>query len=46
MPGYFNLPKDSEENFDDYMKTRQFKPLRPGQVSYWQNIRKFFVSGQ
>ena len=26
------------------MKTRQFKPLRPGQVSYWQNYRKFMVS--
>ncbi len=28
------------------MKTRQFKPLRPGQISYWQNTRKFFVSFQ
>ena len=46
MPGYLNLPEDSEETFDDYMKTRQFKPLRPGQVSYWQNTRKFFVSFQ
>ena len=32
--------------FDDYMKTRLFKPLRPGQTSYWQNYRKFFVSFQ
>ena len=28
------------------MKTRQYKPLRPGQTSYWQNYRKFFVSFQ
>ena len=28
------------------MKTRAFKPLRPGQTSYWQNYRKFFVSLQ
>ena len=28
------------------MKTRGFKPLRPGQTSYWQNYRKFFVSLQ
>src|SRR5260370_17453543 len=28
------------------MATRQFKPLRPGQTSYWQNYRKFFVSFQ
>ena len=46
MPGYLTLPKDSEATFDDYMKTRHFKPLRPGQISYWQNYRKFFVSFQ
>src|SRR5271168_4063969 len=46
MPGYLGLPKDSEPTFADYMKTRQFKPLRPGQTSYWQNYRKFFVSFQ
>ena len=26
--------------FEDYMRTRQFKPLRPGQISYWQNYRQ------
>ena len=46
MPGYLTLPKDSEPSFEDYMKTRQYKPLRPGQTSYWQNYRKFFVSFQ
>jgi len=46
MPGYLNLPKDGEASFADYMKTRVFKPLRPGQTSYWQNYRKFFVSLQ
>jgi len=46
MPGYLQLPKDAEPTFEDYMKTRQFKPLRPGQTSYWQNYRKFFVSFQ
>ena len=46
MPGYMTLPRDGNATFDDYMKTRQFKPLRPGQVSYWQNYRKFFVSFQ
>ena len=29
-----------------YMSPRQFKPLRPGQTSYWQNYGKFFVSFQ
>ena len=46
MPGYLTLPSDSETTFEEYMKTRQFKPLRPGQTSYWQNYRKFFVSFQ
>jgi formate dehydrogenase major subunit len=46
MPGYLELATDGEKTFDEYMKTRQFKPLRPGQVSYWQNYRKFFVSFQ
>jgi formate dehydrogenase major subunit len=46
MPGYLTLPADKETTLDDYMSTRQFKPLRPGQISYWQNYRKFFVSFQ
>jgi formate dehydrogenase major subunit len=46
MPGYMNLPADQETTFDEYMSTRQFKPLRPGQISYWQNTKKFFVSFQ
>ena len=46
MPGYLTLPTDKEGTLDDYMKTRQFTPLRPGQISYWQNYRKFFVSFQ
>src|SRR5580658_4751803 len=46
MPGYLTLPRDTESTFEDYMQTRQFKPLRPGQTSYWQNYRKFFVSFQ
>jgi formate dehydrogenase major subunit len=46
IPGYLYLPSEAESTFDDYMKTRQFKPLRPGQTSYWQNYRKFIVSFQ
>jgi formate dehydrogenase major subunit len=46
MPGYMTLAADHEVTFDDYMKTRLFKPLRPGQTSYWQNYKKFFVSFQ
>jgi formate dehydrogenase major subunit len=46
MPGYMTLPKDGEMTFEQYIRPRQYKPLRPGQTSYWQNYRKFFVSFQ
>jgi formate dehydrogenase major subunit len=46
IPGYLTLPSDREPTFEGYMKTREFKPLRPGQTSYWQNYRKFIVSFQ
>jgi formate dehydrogenase major subunit len=46
LPGYMTIPKDEEPDLESYMRTRLFKPLRPGQTSYWQNYRKFFVSLQ
>jgi len=46
LPGYMTLATDREATLDAYMSTRGFKPLRPGQTSYWQNYRKFFVSFQ
>src|SRR5258707_13897842 len=36
IPGYLSLPVDSEATFDEYMKTRLVKPLRPGPTSYLQ----------
>jgi formate dehydrogenase major subunit len=44
IPGYLTLPVDRETTFESYMSTRGFKPLRPGQTSYYQNTKKFFVS--
>jgi len=44
LPGYMNLPTENEPTYDSYMRTRHFRPLRPGQTSYWQNYSKFFVS--
>src|SRR5882757_1351118 len=44
IPGYLTIPTEKEVTFDVYMSTRGFKPLRPGQTSYWQNYSKFFVS--
>lgn len=44
IPGYLTLPSDTQADFAAYMKPRGFKPLRPGQTSFWQNYEKFFVS--
>ena len=46
LPGYMTLPSDKEKTLSSYMSTKQFKPLRPGQTSYWQNYNKFFISFQ
>ena len=46
LPGYLNMPRDTEDDLNNYMSTRGFKPLRPNQTSYWQNYKKFFVSFQ
>jgi formate dehydrogenase major subunit len=46
LPGYLTLPTEKEPTFDAYMAPRGFKPLRPGQTSYWQNYKKFFISFQ
>jgi formate dehydrogenase major subunit len=44
LPGYMTLPGDAEQDYQAYVDKRAFKPLRPGQLSYWQNYNKFFVS--
>jgi formate dehydrogenase major subunit len=44
LPGYITLPGEKEQDYDKYVAARAFKPLRPNQMSYWQNFNKFFVS--
>jgi formate dehydrogenase major subunit len=44
LPGYMTLPGEKEQDFAAYLDKRSPKPLRPGQLSYWQNYPKFFVS--
>ena len=44
IPGYLNIPTEKEPDWATYMKSRAFKPLLPGQTSYWQNYPKFMVS--
>jgi formate dehydrogenase major subunit len=46
LPGYLGLPKEHEQEYDKYVEARALKPLRPNQMSYWQNFSKFFVSLQ
>ncbi|EGJ10108.1 formate dehydrogenase subunit alpha [Rubrivivax benzoatilyticus JA2 = ATCC BAA-35] len=44
LPGYLSLPGQAEQDYQKYVDTRTQKPLRPGQMSYWQNYPKFHVS--
>jgi len=44
VPGYLVMPRTAEPTLDEYLKTRAFKPIRPDQMSFLQNYRKFFIS--
>src|SRR6185369_2088517 len=44
LPGYLTLPREKETDYKAYIEKRVQKPLRPGQLSYWQNYAKFHVS--
>jgi formate dehydrogenase major subunit len=44
IPGYLGMPNEKEPTLQAYLGNRNFKPLQPNQVSYWQNYNKFAVS--
>lgn len=44
LPGYMTLPFEAEQDFDAFITARAPKPLRPNQLSYWSNYKKFHVS--
>jgi formate dehydrogenase major subunit len=44
LPGYINLPVEKEQTWEQFIAARAFKPMRPNQLSYWQNLDKFMVS--
>jgi formate dehydrogenase major subunit len=46
LPGYLTVPQETDTDLKAYLAKRTLKPLRPGQMSYWQNYPKFFVSLQ
>ena len=44
LPGYLNLPSEKHTDYQTYITQTTPKPLRPGQMNYWSNTPKFFVS--
>ena len=46
LPGYLTMPRENDADLKTYLEKRTQKPIRPGQMSYWQNYPKFFVSLQ
>ena len=44
LPGYMTLAGEKEQDFQGYLDKRATKPLRPGQMSFWQNYPSFHVS--
>jgi len=44
LPGYLTLPNEKETDYQAYIDKRTLKPLRPSQLSYWNNYAKFHVS--
>lgn len=44
LPAYMTLPSEKQPDLDTYLKASTPKALLPGQVNYWSNYPKFFVS--
>ena len=44
LPGYLNLPNEKVAGYEDYLAKSTPKEWLPGQMNYWQNTPKFFVS--
>lgn len=44
LPGYMDLPSEKVTTLEQYLAQATPKALLPGQVNYWKNTSKFFVS--
>ncbi|MBV8805356.1 MAG: molybdopterin-dependent oxidoreductase, partial [Sinobacteraceae bacterium] len=44
LPGYLAIPTEKQQDYKAYITSKAFRPVRPNQLSYWQNYDKFFVS--
>ncbi len=44
LPGYLTLPSEKQTDLTSYLNANTPKATLPGQVNYWSNYPKFFVS--
>ena len=44
LPGYLTLPSEKQTTLESYLAANTPKPTLPGQINYWGNYPKFFVS--
>ncbi|OCQ54471.1 Formate dehydrogenase-O major subunit precursor [Photorhabdus australis subsp. thailandensis] len=44
LPGYLTLPSEKQADLQTYLQANTPRPMLPGQVNYWGNYPKFFVS--
>ena len=44
LPGYLTLPSDTQATLATYLDQNTPKATLPGQINYWSNYPKFFVS--
>jgi len=44
LPGYLALPSEATPDLRTYLEKSTPRALRPGQMNYWQNYPKFFIS--
>ena len=44
LPGYLTLPSEKQTTLETYLAANTPKATLPGQVNYWGNYPKFFVS--
>ncbi|CDL84008.1 anaerobic dimethyl sulfoxide reductase subunit A [Xenorhabdus szentirmaii] len=44
LPGYLSLPSEKQADLQTYLQANTPKSTIPGQVNYWGNYPKFFVS--
>jgi len=46
LPGYLAAPTDADADFNEFLAKKTTKALRPGQMNFFQNFPKWYVSLQ